>query len=120
MDPTHGAEPREVYGAGDDGDVDMPRRAVLGFGAEALCSPVREDDNFAGRKGVEGKTLLLGPQQQRQSGVRQFVSAVESTEVGLAATASLVHESAPERLWNPSEFLSQLYFGAHGKVLSQA
>ena len=68
---------------------------------------------------VAGKTLLLGPQHQRQLAVRQFVAAVESTEIGLAATASLLHESAPERLWNPSEFLSQLYFGAHRKVLSQ-
>jgi hypothetical protein len=68
---------------------------------------------------AEGKTLLLGPAQQRQLAVRRFVSAVESTGVGLAATASLLHESAPERLWNPSEFLSQLYFSAHGQVLSQ-
>lgn len=70
-------------------------------------------------RAVEGKTLLLGPQHQRQLAVRQLMAAVESTEHGLAATASLLHDSAPERLWNPSEFLSQLYFGAHGKILSQ-
>jgi hypothetical protein len=68
---------------------------------------------------TEGKTILLGPQEQRQVAARQIASAVESVEGRLAATASLFHGSAPERLWNPSEFLNQLYFRVHGKVLSQ-
>jgi hypothetical protein len=34
-------------------------------------------------------------------------------------SASLVHESAPERVWNPSELFSQIYFRTHGSALSQ-
>ncbi|MBV9618507.1 MAG: PD-(D/E)XK nuclease family protein, partial [Verrucomicrobia bacterium] len=34
-------------------------------------------------------------------------------------TASLVQESAPERLWNPSELFSQIYFATENAPLSQ-
>lgn len=105
---------------------EWPRsEAESGFLREEDVDLLNKRAVYQGKQGeghwivVEGKTLLLGPAQQRQLAVRQFFSAVESTGVGLAATASLLHESTPERLWNPSEFLSQLYFGAHGKVLSQ-
>jgi hypothetical protein len=67
----------------------------------------------------EGKTLLLGPQERRQIAARQIASAVESVEGRLAATASLFHESVPERMWNPSEFFNQLYFAARRAPLSQ-
>jgi hypothetical protein len=66
-----------------------------------------------------GKTLLLSSQNERQIALRQFGAAVESAEHGLALTASLLQESAPERIWNPSELYSQIYFAAHGTPLSQ-
>src|SRR5205814_7762768 len=40
-------------------------------------------------------------------------------EHGLAITASLLQESAPERLWNPSELFSQIYFATEKAPLSQ-
>jgi hypothetical protein len=67
----------------------------------------------------KGKTLLLSSQHQRQFAIRQFAAAVESAEHGLAITASLLQESAPERIWNPSELFSQLYFATHRTPLSQ-
>jgi hypothetical protein len=66
-----------------------------------------------------GKTFLLGSQNERQIALRQFAAAVESTEHGLAITASLLQETAPERIWNPSELFSQIYFAAHRRPLSQ-
>ena len=35
-------------------------------------------------------------------------------------TASLVREDAPERLWNPSECFTQLFFKAQRRPLTQA
>jgi hypothetical protein len=67
----------------------------------------------------DGKTFLLGAQEQRQIAVRQFFSVLESVTSGVAFTANLLHESAPERLWNPSELLSQTYFSSRKTVLSQ-
>jgi hypothetical protein len=67
----------------------------------------------------EGKTLLLSAQDRRQIARRQLISALESTENGLAITASLHQESAPERVWNPSELFSEIYFAARRAPLSQ-
>jgi hypothetical protein len=65
------------------------------------------------------KTFLLSAQDERQIALRQFGAALESAEHGLAITASLLQESAPERVWNPSELFSQAYFVAHNAPLSQ-
>jgi len=67
----------------------------------------------------KGKTFLLGSQNERQIALRQFAAAVESAEHGLAITASLLQETAPERIWNPSELFSQIYFATHRTPLSQ-
>ncbi len=67
----------------------------------------------------EGKTFLLSAQDRRQIARRQLISALESTENGLAITASLHQESAPERVWNPSELFSEIYFAARHTPLSQ-
>ena len=56
------------------------------------------------------KTFLLSAQDERQIALRQFGAALESAERGLAITASLLQEAAPERVWNPSELFSQAYF----------
>jgi len=65
------------------------------------------------------KTFLLSSQDERQIALRQFSAALESAEHGLAITASLLQESAPERVWNPSELFSQAYFVARNAPLSQ-
>src|ERR1700731_3960744 len=68
---------------------------------------------------AKGKTFLLSSQDGRQIALRQFSAALESAEHGLAITASLLQESAPERVWNPSELFSQAYFVARNAPLSQ-
>lgn len=67
----------------------------------------------------EDKTLLLGTEQQRQIALRRFFSELESTTHAVAFTANLLHETAPERFWNPSELLNQIYFSSRKTVLSQ-
>src|SRR5262249_3502087 len=68
---------------------------------------------------ASGKTFLLSSRDQRQIALRQFAAAVESAEHGLAVTASLLQDSAPERIWNPSELLNQIYFATYRTPLSQ-
>lgn len=68
----------------------------------------------------EGKTLYLGATERRQIALRQFLNLIQSPARKIAVTANLLHESTPERTWNPSEFFSRLYFAARGKPLSQA
>ncbi|HST30805.1 MAG TPA: PD-(D/E)XK nuclease family protein [Chthoniobacterales bacterium] len=67
----------------------------------------------------KGKTFLIGAQDQRRIALRRFAAALDSVEHGLAITASLLQESAPERLWNPSELFSQIYFATENTPLSQ-
>jgi hypothetical protein len=67
----------------------------------------------------KGKTFLLSAQDERQIALRQFAAVLESVEHGLATTASLLQESAPERFWNPSELFSQIYFTTQRTPLSQ-
>jgi hypothetical protein len=66
-----------------------------------------------------GKTFLLSSKDERQIALGQFAAAVESVEHGIAITASLLQESAPERFWNPSELFSQIYFTTQNAPLSQ-
>ncbi len=67
----------------------------------------------------DGKTLLLGRNEQRQIRRRQLLNLVESVAVGIGASASLYSEATPSRIANPSEFFSWLYFNAHGRGVSQ-
>jgi PD-(D/E)XK nuclease superfamily protein len=65
------------------------------------------------------KTFLLGARHRRQIGLRQFINAIESARDGLAIAASLHQESAPERLWNPSELFSEIYFRSRRTPLTE-
>ena len=67
----------------------------------------------------EGKTLLIGPNEQRQIRKRLLLNLVESVSTGIGATASLYSEATPSRIANPSEFFSWLYFNACGRGVSQ-
>ena len=68
----------------------------------------------------EGATLFLGAEQQRQLARAQFDGLIESATHGVALTASLVQEAAPERLSNPGEFFGRVYHEVHGQPVSQA
>ncbi|HEV3410226.1 MAG TPA: PD-(D/E)XK nuclease family protein [Chthoniobacterales bacterium] len=67
----------------------------------------------------ERRALFLGAPQRRQLAEAQFASLLENTTHGLAFTASVIQEDAPERISNPSEFLNRAYHGVHGHSLSQ-
>jgi hypothetical protein len=67
----------------------------------------------------EGKTLLLGPNEQRQIRRRQLLNLVESVTNAIGASANLYSEATPSRIANPSEFFSWLYFNARGRGVSQ-
>jgi PD-(D/E)XK nuclease superfamily len=67
----------------------------------------------------EGKTLLLGRNEQRLIRRRQLLNLVESVTAGIGASASLYSEATPSRIANPSEFFSWLYFNVHGRGVSQ-
>jgi len=67
----------------------------------------------------QGKTLLLGPNQQRQIRRRQLLNLVESVTDAIGASANLYSEATPSRIANPSEFFSWLYFNARGRGVSQ-
>src|SRR5438270_1470795 len=67
----------------------------------------------------EGKTLLLGANERRQSRRRQLLNLVESVTDGIGASANLYSAAQPGRIANPSEFFSWLYFTARGRGVSQ-
>ncbi|HEY4258155.1 MAG TPA: PD-(D/E)XK nuclease family protein [Candidatus Udaeobacter sp.] len=67
----------------------------------------------------EGKTMLLGPNEQRQIRRRQLLNLAEAFSTGIGASASLYSEAIPSRIANPNEFFSSLYFKAHGRGVSQ-
>jgi hypothetical protein len=67
----------------------------------------------------EGHALFLGATQQRRLAEAQFASFLENTTHGIAFTASVIQEDAPERISNPSEFLNRAYHAARGHSLSQ-
>ncbi len=68
----------------------------------------------------EGATLFLGATQQRQLARAQFEDLIESATHGLALTASIVQEAAPERVSNPSEFFGNVYHAIQGEPISRA
>jgi len=67
----------------------------------------------------EGKTLLLGRNEQRQIRRRRLFNLVESVTAGIGATANLYSEAMPSRIANPTELFSWLYFSAKGRGVSQ-
>jgi PD-(D/E)XK nuclease superfamily len=68
---------------------------------------------------AEGKTFLLGASERRQIRRRRLRNLVESATAGIGVTANLYSESSPNRIANPTEFFSRLYFDARGCGVSQ-
>jgi hypothetical protein len=95
---------------------------------DALNQGTRQLNRTATRRGRqgeghvavrEGRALFVGAPQQRLLAEAQFTSLMENTTHGLAFTASVIQEDAPERISNPGEFLNRAYHEAHGQSLSQ-
>ena len=95
---------------------------------EALNESTRQLNRTATRRGRqgeghvavrEGRALFLGTAHHRQLAEAQFAGLLENTTHGVAFTASVIQEDAPERISNPSEFLNRAYHDAHGYSLSQ-
>ena len=67
----------------------------------------------------ENHSLYLGPSEQRAIALRQFDALLESASEGVTLAASLVHEDAPERFWNPSECFTEIYLKTRHEPLTQ-
>jgi hypothetical protein len=94
----------------------------------AFNRSVQQLNKRAARQGSQGEghtsvrenhSLYLGPGEQRAIALRQFDALLESASEGVTLTASLVQEDAPERFWNPSECLTELYLKTRGGPLTQ-
>lgn len=103
-----------------------PRPAAGEFARENEIAAFNENIATArGRQGEghlrvrEGHTFYLGPAEQRAIALRQFETLRRSATDEVALTASLVQESEPERLWNPSELFTQIYLDATQRPLTQ-
>src|SRR5438874_729227 len=94
----------------------LPDEAMVDLNARAASRGKQGEGHSVLTK---DKTFLLGRQDKRQIALRQFIGALESVDHEVAITASLLQESASERLWNPSELFSQTYFATHKLPLSQ-
>jgi len=95
----------------------------------AFNHSVQQLNQRAARQGSQGEghtsvrknhSLYLGPSEQRATALRQFNALLESVSEGVTLTASLVQEDAPERFWNPSECLTELYLKTGRGPLTQA
>jgi hypothetical protein len=89
---------------------------------------VQQLNKRAARQGSQGEghtsvrenhSLYLGPGEQRAIALRQFNALLESASKSVTLAASLVHEDAPERLWNPSECFTELYLKTRREPLTQ-
>ena len=67
----------------------------------------------------QGHSLYLGPIERRQIALRQFQALLESATESVAFGASLMQESAPERIWNPNEIFTRHYQSKHNAPLTQ-
>jgi hypothetical protein len=67
---------------------------------------------------AEGKAVCLGPRQQRWLRQRQLIELIESTELGLCATAGLMDENDPARRLKPGDFFNRLFFADRGAAVS--
>src|SRR5438552_1782426 len=94
----------------------------------AFNRSVQQLNKRAARQGSQGEghtsvrqnhSLYLGPGEQRAIALRQFDALLESASESVTLAASLVQEGAPERFWNPSECLTELYLKTRGGPLTQ-
>lgn len=115
---NEGSWPRPVAG-------ELMREEEIG----AFNRRVRQLNRRAARQGKqgeghetirEGHTLYLSPLEQRRIALRQFNALRESATEGVAFAASLIDESAPERLWNPNELFTRIYQEIEERPLTQA
>jgi len=81
---------------------------------------VRRGRHGEGQSSIaESKTFLLGSSERRQIRRRRLRNLMESVTAGIGVTANLYSERSPNRIANPTEFFSRLYFDARGRGVSQ-
>jgi PD-(D/E)XK nuclease superfamily len=114
----------------NEGNWPPPPGAEFGRAEEirAFNGSVQQLNRRAASRGSQGEghtsvrenhSIYLGPVEQRAIAVRQLEALLESTGEAATLAASLLQEDAPERLWNPSEALTQNYCAVHGEPLTQ-
>jgi len=119
-----------IFAGMNDGVWPPPARGEFARDDEisAFNRGIEQLNRRATRTGPQGKghisiraghTLYLGPAELRQVALRQFHCLVETATSGIALAATLVQESAPERLWNPSELFTALFQEIHRQPLTQ-
>lgn len=95
---------------------------------ESFNRRIRARNKRGARQGRQGEghlairgahTIYLGASERRQIALRQFANLLETTRGRIALVASLTNEAEPERLLNPSELFTRLYFEAHGHALAE-
>jgi hypothetical protein len=120
-----------IFGGWNDGAWPPPASSEFAREEEirAFNRSVRQLNKRAAGQGSQGEghtsvredhALYLGPVEQRALALRQFEALLESVSEDVTLAASLVHEDAPERFWNPSECFTQLYFKTRREPLTQA
>lgn len=67
----------------------------------------------------EGRSLYLGPAEQRRIGERRVAALLEAATEEIAFAASLTSEEAPERMWNASEIFTREFSRARGMPLNR-
>lgn len=94
----------------------------------AFNRSVQQLNKRAAQQGSQGEghtsvrknhSLYLGPSEQRAIALRQFHALLESASESVTLAASLLQEDAPERFWNPSECLTELYLKTRREPLTQ-
>ena len=119
-----------IFAGWNEGSWPPPAGAEFARAEEirAFNRGVQQLNKRAARQGSQGEghtsirqnhSLYLGPIEQRAIAVRQFEALLESASEAVTLAASLLHEDAPERFWNPSEAFTQLYRTMRGKPLTQ-
>ncbi|MGE5209552.1 MAG: PD-(D/E)XK nuclease family protein [Alphaproteobacteria bacterium] len=119
-----------IFAGWNDGAWPPPAGAEFARAEEirAFNRSVQQLNKLAAHRGSQGEghtsirenhSLYLGPGEQRAIALRQFDALLESAGECVTLTASLVQEDEPERFWNPSECLTELYLKTRGKPLTQ-
>jgi hypothetical protein len=96
-----------------------------GYLSEEQITALNKSVLITGRQGEghtvvkSGHALMLGPNERRALGRRQFYNLVESARHGLALVCALEGDDGKGRILPASDFLSHLYFMAYDQPLSE-
>lgn len=100
-----------------------PRQYEMSFLHEETVAKINAANTITGSQGEgqqivkPGKSLCLGPNERRALLYRQWIDLIDSAEVAVAATASTMTETEPDRELVPSEYLTRLYLADRRETL---